>query len=165
MAQGGLNVTLVVANTFQFDSRLLRTARTLADDGHAVRDPRLGGLGAAAGGGAVGRRPDQPHPPRPPHLDGPAAAADAAAARASVALLGLDPEQTVLSPEAPRGADRLRHPIRRLLEIVANARRVGPWSDAVVAAAPETDVFHAKALIVLPVVRAAARSAWRPVRV
>ena len=40
---------------------------------------------------------------------------------------------------------------------LANARRVGPWADAVVAAAPETDVFHAKALVTLPVVREAAR--------
>ena len=71
-------------------------------------------------------------------------------------MLGLDPQQTVLSPEPSVGLDRLRHPFRRLLEVAANARRVGPWADAVVAAAPETDVFHAKALIVLPVVREAA---------
>jgi glycosyltransferase involved in cell wall biosynthesis len=44
-----------------------------------------------------------------------------------------------------------------LLEVIANARRAGPWTDAVVAAAPETDVFHAQSLIVLPVVRDAAR--------
>ena len=58
---------------------------------------------------------------------------------------------------APRGLDRLRHPLRRFLEVVANARRAGPWADAVVAAAPGTDVFHAQSLIVLPVVRDAAR--------
>lgn len=71
--------------------------------------------------------------------------------------MGLDPEATVLPPDTPQGADRLRHPLRRLLEMVANARRVGPWTRAVVAAAPETDVFHSQSLIVLPVVRAAAR--------
>jgi glycosyltransferase involved in cell wall biosynthesis len=40
---------------------------------------------------------------------------------------------------------------------VANVRRAGPWADAVVEAAPNTDVFHAQSLIVLPVVRSAAR--------
>ena len=60
-------------------------------------------------------------------------------------------------PMPHAGLDRLRHPLRRLLEVVANARRAGPWTEAVVAAAPETDVFHAQSLIVLPVVRAAAR--------
>ena len=39
--------------------------------------------------------------------------------------------------------------------MVANARRAGPWADAVVKAAPETEVFHAQSLIVLPVVREA----------
>ena len=72
-------------------------------------------------------------------------------------VLGLDPEATVLPPEAPTGLDRLRHPLRRLLEVVANARRAGPWTDAVVAEAPDTDVFHAQSLICLPVVRGAAR--------
>jgi glycosyltransferase involved in cell wall biosynthesis len=47
--------------------------------------------------------------------------------------------------------------VRRTLEIVANARRAGPWADIVVATAPETDVFHAQSLIVLPVVRTASR--------
>jgi glycosyltransferase involved in cell wall biosynthesis len=72
-------------------------------------------------------------------------------------VLALDAEAVLLPPDAPRGLDRLRHPLRRLLEVLANARRVGPWADAVVAAAPETDVFHAKALITLPVVRESAR--------
>jgi glycosyltransferase involved in cell wall biosynthesis len=72
-------------------------------------------------------------------------------------VLALDAEAVLLPPDAPRGLDRLRHPVRRLLEVMANARRVGPWADAVVDAAPETDVFHAKALITLPVVREAAR--------
>ena len=50
----GLHVTLVVANTFQFDSRQLRTARTLAEDGHARAHPGLGGRRAARRGGAAG---------------------------------------------------------------------------------------------------------------
>jgi glycosyltransferase involved in cell wall biosynthesis len=41
--------------------------------------------------------------------------------------------------------------------VLANARRVGTWTDAVVAEAPGTDVFHAQSLICLPVVRSAAR--------
>ena len=63
----------------------------------------------------------------------------------------------MLPPHPPRGLDRLRHPLRRLLEVVANARRARPWTEAVAAAAPETDIFHAQSLIVLPVVREAAR--------
>jgi glycosyltransferase involved in cell wall biosynthesis len=155
MPPRGLNVTLVVANTFQFDSRQLRTARTLAEDGHAVRilawsDPSLPleedlTSGVQLSRIDIDRRISSALRPLPMLLR-----------RGICALLGLDPAQTVLSPDAVRGADRLRHPFRRLLEIMANARRVGPWSDAVVAAAPETDVFHAKALIVLPVVRTAA---------
>ena len=153
--QRGLNVTLVVANTFQFDSRQLRTARTLAEDGHAVRilawsDGSLPpeedlSAGVQLSRIDVDRRISQALRPLPSPIR-----------RGICRVLGLDPDQTVLSPDAPRGADRLRHPVRRLLEIVANSRRVGPWADAVVAAAPETDVFHAKALIVLPVVREAA---------
>jgi glycosyltransferase involved in cell wall biosynthesis len=72
-------------------------------------------------------------------------------------LVGLDPDAEVLPPDRPRGLDRLRHPVRRVLEIVANARRVGPWTDLVVAAAPDTDVFHCQSFVVLPVARASAR--------
>ena len=72
-------------------------------------------------------------------------------------LLRLDPDAQVLPADAPGGVDRLLHPVRRALEIIANARRAGPWADVVVDEAPETDVFHAQSLIVLPVVRDAAR--------
>jgi glycosyltransferase involved in cell wall biosynthesis len=44
-----------------------------------------------------------------------------------------------------------------MAEILAHARRVGPWSAAVVAAAPDADVYACKALIALPVIRSAAR--------
>ena len=152
---GGLHVTLVVANTFQFDSRQLRTARTLAEDGHSVRILAWAGASLPAeevlGAGVrlsridLDRRISSALRPLPSALR-----------RGICRVLGLDPQQTVLSPEPSVGLDRLRHPFRRLLEVAANARRVGPWADAVVAAAPETDVFHAKALIVLPVVREAA---------
>ncbi len=149
-------MTLVVANTFQFDSRQLRTARTLAEDGHTVRilawgDPTLPpeeilGDGVRLSRIDLDRRISCALRPVPN------------AVRVGICrVLGLDPERAVLPPDAAMGLDRLRHPLRRLLELVANARRVGPWSDAVVAAAPETEVFHAKALIVLPVVRESAR--------
>ncbi len=154
-ARPGLRVTLVVANTFQFDSRQLRTARTLAEDGHTVRilawaDGELPvqedlGAGVRLQRIDLDRRISSALRPLPMSVR-----------RLLCRLIGLGPERTVLSPEPVRGIDRLRHPLRRLLEVVANARRVGPWADAVVAAAPETEVFHAKALIVLPVVRESA---------
>jgi glycosyltransferase involved in cell wall biosynthesis len=146
----------VVANTFQFDSRQLRTAATLAAEGHRVRilawaAPDLPTEEELPGGARltrilIDRRISSALRPLP-----------GAFRSALCRLLALDPEATVLPPDAPQGIDRLRHPLRRLLEVLANARRVGPWADAVVAAAPETEVFHAKALIVLPVVREAAR--------
>lgn len=152
----GLNVTIVAANPFEFDSRFLRSATSLAADGH---HPRI--LGWSAPGlpteeelapGVlltrldIDRRISSALRPLPRRF------------RAAISrLLGLDPEARVLPPDAPRGLDRLRHPLRRLLEVVANARRAGPWADAVVETAPETDVFHAQSLVVLPVVRSAAR--------
>jgi glycosyltransferase involved in cell wall biosynthesis len=151
-----LNVTLVVANTFQFDSRQLRTATTLAADGHEVRILAWSGPGlpveeSLAGGLRLTRIP----------LDRRISSAlrplPMAIRRLVCRLLALDPEAMLLPPDTPRGLDRVRHPLRRLMEVLANARRVGPWAHAVVAAAPETQVFHAKALITLPVVREAAR--------
>lgn len=151
-----LHVTLVVANTFQFDSRQLRTAATLAADGHRVRILAWSGqhlpTEESLPGGlrltriALDRRISSALRPLP-----------AAGRRLVCRLVALDPEAVLLPPDPPRGLDRMRQPLRRLLEVLANARRVGPWADAVVAAAPETDVFHAKALITLPVVREAAR--------
>ncbi len=152
----GLHVTIVAANPFEFDSRFLRSATSLAADGHHLRilgwtGPGLPAEEELAPGVRltrldIDRRISSALRPLPVRLRG-----------AICRLLGLDPEARVLPPEAPRGLDRLRHPLRRVLEIVANARRAGPWSDAVVAAAPETQVFHAQSLIVLPVVRSAAR--------
>jgi glycosyltransferase involved in cell wall biosynthesis len=151
-----MRVTIVAANTFEFDSRFLRTATTLAREGHAVTILGWSGPGLprhevlAAGVELVrldiDRRISSALRPLP------------AGARARLArLVGLDPEVAVLPPEEPRGLDRVRHPFRRALEIVANVRRAGPWTEAVLEAAPATDVFHAQSLICLPVVRAAAR--------
>lgn len=156
--QPGLRVTIVAANTFEFDSRFLRTSTSLAADGHQLRILGWSGPGLprheilAPGVGLtrldVDRRISSGLAPLP------------SAVRAGISrLLGLDPQATVLPPDAPSGLDRLRHPLRRLLEVIANARRAGPWTEAVLAEASDTDVFHAQSLICLPVVRAAARRA------
>ncbi|MFO1539843.1 MAG: hypothetical protein ACKOTZ_05260 [Chloroflexota bacterium] len=145
-----LRVTIVAANPFEFDSRFLRSATSLAADGH-----RLTILGWSADGlppeeelapGVrlirlpVDRRLSLAFRPLPGPLR-------SLLSRA----IGLDPSAVVLPPERPRGADRLRHPLRRAVELVANARRVGPWTDLVVAQAPKTDVFHCQSFVVLPV--------------
>ena len=155
-AEGRLNVTIVAANPFEFDSRFLRSATSLADDGHRLR---------ILGWSAPGLPTEEELAPgvRLTRLDIDRRISSAlkplpqGARRLVSRLVGLDPEARVLPADAPRGLDRLRHPLRRTLEIVANARRAGPWAAAVVATAPETDVFHAQSLIVLPVVRSASR--------
>jgi glycosyltransferase involved in cell wall biosynthesis len=72
-------------------------------------------------------------------------------------VLGMDPDAVVLPEVRVRGLDRLRYPFRRLLEVAAQVRRVGPWTEAIVRAAPGSDVFHTQALMALPVVEKAAR--------
>jgi glycosyltransferase involved in cell wall biosynthesis len=151
-----LHVTIVAANPFEFDSRFLRTATSLAADGHRLRvlgwsAPGLPTEEELAPGVRltrldVDRRIGSALRPLPPRSRGWLSR-----------IIGLDPEARVLGVDRPRGFDRLRHPLRRALEIVANARRVGPWTDAVVKAAPESDVFHAQSFVALPVVRGAAR--------
>ena len=47
-------------------------------------------------------------------------------------LVRLDYDAQVLPPDAPKGFDRVLHLFRRTLEMIANARRAGPWADAVV---------------------------------
>jgi len=151
-----LRVAIVAANTFEYDSRLLRTASALVGAGHTVTILGLAGPGLPEreqlpSGAALRRLPldrrvtsaFRPLPQR--------------ARRLLARVLGFDPEATQLPPGRPHGLDRLRAPLRRVVEIAAHARRVGPWADAVVGAAPDADVFHAKALIALPVVHAAAR--------
>lgn len=152
----GLNVTIVAANPFEYDSRFLRSATSLAADGHHLSILGWSGPGLpeheelAPGVQLtrlpVDRRISTALSPLPARIRGWVSRA-----------IGLDVQATVLSPDAPVGLDRLRHPLRRSLELLANARRAGPWADAVVDAAPQTDVFHAQSLVVLPVVRSAAR--------
>jgi len=146
----------VAANPFEFDSRFLRSATSLAADGHRLRilgwsAPGLPAEEELAPGVRltrldVDRRISSALRPLPRPV------------RVAISrLLGLDPEARVLPPDAPQGLDRLRHPLRRLLEVLANARRAAPWAQVVVGSAPETDIFHAQSLVVLPVVRNAAR--------
>lgn len=150
-----MRVTIVAANSGEFDSRLRRTARALADDGHAVtivawQRPGLAAEESLPGGVTVRRIPldlrvTSAVSPLPEALR-----------RAIARVLGFDPDATVLPPGAARGLDRVRAPLRRAVEVLAHLRRVRPWAAAVAAAAP-ADVYHAKALIALPVVRACAR--------
>lgn len=151
-----MRVTIVAANTFEYDARQLRTARALAGDGHAVTLVGFADVGLAPaetldGGIELRRIPldltvEGAFRPLPP-----------AARRALAGLLGIPAGARSLPPGRPTGLDRLRAPLRRLVEIVAHVRRTGPWTRAVLVAAPPTDVFACKALIALPVIRGAAR--------
>jgi glycosyltransferase involved in cell wall biosynthesis len=151
-----LRVAIVAANTFEYDSRLLRTGRALAADGHrvtllALAAPNLP-LSETLEGGLelrrldVDRRVTSAFRPLPQ-----------AARRALASLLGFSPDAISLPPAGPHGLDRLRAPLRRAAEIMAHQRRIGPWSDAVLQAVPDADVYHAKALIALPVIARCAR--------
>lgn len=151
-----LKITIVAANPFEFDSRFLRSATSLAQDGHSVtilgwsleglpREEQLA-PGVRLVRLKIDRRISQVLRPLPRPVR-----------KLICRVVGLDPAATVLPPDRPVGLDRLRHPVRRLLEMGANARRVGPWMDKVVAAAPDTDVFHCQSFVVLPVVHGAAR--------
>lgn len=151
-----LKVTILAANTFEFDSRFLRSATSLAEDGHRVTvlgwaDARLPDAEQLAPDVRLVRL----HVPRAisealQPLPGPVR-------NAICRAVGLDPATAVLPPETPRGLDRLRHLARRLLEIAANLRRVGPWTELALEAAAETDVFHCQSLVALPVAHACAR--------
>ena len=153
-----LCIAIVAANTFEHDSRLLRTGRALAADGHRVTLLAFSapGLPSREELGErlelrrldVDRRVTAAFRPLSPRLR-----------RAIARLLGFPAAATTLPPSAVRGVDRLRSPLRRLAEIAAHQRRVGPWRDAVLSAVPDADVYHCKALIALPVVGGAAARA------
>ena len=155
-ASRSLHVTIVAANTFEFDSRFLRSATTLAEDGHDVTVLGWAGPGLPDHASlAPNVRLIRLHVPR--SISDALRPMPSPIRRSICALIGLDPATAVLPPDAARGLDRIRHPMRRLLEILANTRRVGPWTDLVVGAAPKTDVFHCQSLVALPVARSAAR--------
>ena len=156
-----VDVTIVAANTFTFDARQQRTAAALAGDGHAVTL-----VGFAAPGLPAEERLEGGITLRRVAVDGTIASVfrplPGPLRRGLCRLLGIATGATALPPDAPRGFDRLRHPLCRLAEIGAHARRVGPWSDAVLAVSPRADVYHCKALIALPVIRrCAARAGGR----
>ncbi len=150
-----LRIAIVAANTFEHDSRLLRTGRALAADGHVVTLLAFGAPGLPAREELaerldlrrvdVDRRITAAFRPLPPRIR-----------RWIARLLGFPPSATSLPPSSPRGVDRVLAPLRRVVEIGAHQRRVGPWRAAVLAAVPDADVYHCKALVALPVVAGAA---------
>ena len=153
-----LRIAIVAANTFEHDSRLLRTGRALAADGHRVTLLAFSAPGLPAheelGARLDVRRLDVDRGitaafhPLPPWVR-----------REAARLLGIPARATSLAPAPSHGVDRLRAPLRRVVEIGAHQRRIGPWRDAVLAAVPDADVYHCKALIALPVVAGAAAQA------
>lgn len=143
------SVAFVTANTFEFDSRHRRAADALAVDGWDVTVVAYPAAHLAADetlpSGVSVRRPEVDR-------------------RIVAALPGGLGGAVASAVGVPRDAERLppsrrdpRAPLRRGLEILAYRRRVGPWTEAVLAAAPKADVFVAKALVALPVVAEAAR--------
>ena len=72
--------------------------------------------------------------------------------------VGIDPDAAVLPVESRGWHARLARPLQRLIEIVAVVRRTGAWTRQVLEAVPDIDIYHAKALIALPVIRSASRA-------
>ena len=153
---GRLRVAIVAANTFEYESRLLKTAQTLAADGHAVTVVAFAGDGLPDEATIAERlelrrvRLDRRIARGLRPLPGPIRSGILRAA-------GLPSDAEMLQTEPARGADRLRAPVRRGLEILATVRRGSEWAKAVAAMAPDAEIAHAKALIALPVARGAVR--------
>ena len=149
---GRLRIAIVAANTFEYESRLLKTAMTLAEDGHAVTVVAFAGPDLPVAETlavrvelrrvALDRRIATGLWPLP-----------ALVRSAILRACGLDPLAEALPDRPAIGFDRLRAPLRRGLEILATIRRGGAWAAAVAAAAPGAEVVEAKALIALPVAR------------
>ncbi len=153
---GRLRVAIVAANTFEHESRLLKTASTLADDGHAVTVVAFAGPGLPAAA-ALGDRVELHRVTLDRRIGSGLEPLPSGLRSAILRATGLAPDAEALPAGRARGADRLRAPLRRGLEIVATVRRGREWSAAVAAAAPDAQVVHAKALIALPVARDAVR--------
>ena len=124
---------------------------------------RPAGSRPAADESIDGRRPGAPPRHRPPRSLAPSRGGRAAIGSALSRAIGLDPEATALPPRGRGVFERVRAPVRRAAEILAYRQRVRPWAAAVVAAVP-ADIYSAKALVALPVVREAAHRDRRPLR-
>jgi glycosyltransferase involved in cell wall biosynthesis len=149
------DVAFVTANTFEFDSRTLRTAAALAASGLRVVVVAQSAAGLARQevvDGVVVRRPFVER-----RISGAFRPLPGPVRSLLVRALGIDRRATVLRRRRPGLVERLRAPLRRAVEILAYRRRIGPWTEAVLAAAPGAGVFAAKALVALPVAAGAAR--------
>ena len=126
---GRLNITIVAANPFEFDSRFLRSATSLAADGHRLR---------ILGWSAPGLPPEEELAPgvQLTRLDIDRRISNALkplperARRGICRLLKLDFDAQVLPPDAPTGFDRVRHPVRRTLEMVAKVMPTNPQPES-----------------------------------
>ena len=146
-------VAFVTANPFEFDSRHRRATSALAADGWSVvvvamRAPHLPEVEVLPDGVTVRRPPVDrqilaPVPARLRRLVG--------------RLLAIPPDAERLPSTGAGFAARIGSMFGRLLEIVAYRRRIGPWTDAAVAAAPDARLWVCKALVTLPVIEGAAR--------
>ena len=145
-------VAFVTANTFEFDSRHRRATEALAADGRDVTVVAMAGPGLPAEehwpSGVKVRRP--PVDRRilsavPRLLRGPASR-----------LLDLPVDAERLPPAGGGPSGRSRAILRRGLEIAAFSRRIRPWADAAVEAAPAARIWVAKALVAIPVAADAA---------
>lgn len=153
---GRLRVAIVAANTFEYESRLLKTALTLAEDGHAVTVVAFAGPGLPAAT-TLAERVELRRVVLDRRIVSGLTPLPALLRSAIVRAAGLAPDADALPSATAHGGDRFRAPLRRGLEILATVRRGGSWAAAVAAAAPDAEVVHAKALVALPVARAAVR--------
>ncbi len=156
---GRLRVAIVAANGRSSSSPGCRkTALSLAEDGHAVTVVAFAGDGPGRDAATLADRV-QPSPgdPRPADRDRASTAAPARSHR--------DPAGRRPRSRRPRRCRRRRRGRRSAPGGGSGAvsrswppsDAPGPGRDAVAGAAPDAEVVHAKALIALPVARAAAR--------
>jgi glycosyltransferase involved in cell wall biosynthesis len=151
-----LRVVIVAANPFLHDSRFLRSAQTLAAEGHRVTIVAWSAPGLPDSED-LGRGIRLVRIPLPEPISNGLRPLPRSVRALVCRALGLDPTAVVLPAERATGWDRLRHPLRRLLEITAVLRRVRTWTDQVQAVAPGAEILHCQSLIALPVALGVAR--------
>jgi glycosyltransferase involved in cell wall biosynthesis len=152
---GRLRVAIVAANTFEHESRLLKTASTLAEDGHAVTVVAFAGPGLPTSA-SLAERVELRRVTLDRRIGSGLRPLPAPVRSLLLRATGLPGDAETLPAGPAHGGDRLRAPLRRGLEILATIRRGRAWSTAVAESAPGAEVVHAKALIALPVAREAA---------